>query len=295
MRKVLVVLIVAAALVLALSVPALAAQPTAKEAGSFQAQYAFAGVGNPEDPEEDFFGGVRAIEWNANQWNPTLPIPGFDKSKGGSFDCYFNDTVAMIEIWAPLDTPITPNMFVFGKQMNSATLTAAPVVLTYDGGNYPGTLEVRWEGVGDNFISDRGRASIRSPEPPGPWSMIDKHRGSFYVRFANATIAVTCPDLDYEKTVIVLLGPDYAYMLWNFEQVVVRSVTNSKGDGLPASTNKGSRRNPLHRLNSGRRLLRSSLENPIFLLRTERWPKGIQRPFRVHSSKARFLGSRDCG
>jgi hypothetical protein len=217
MRKVLVVLIVAAALVLALSVPALAAQPTAKEVGSFQAQYAFAGVGDPEDPEEDFFGGAQAIQWNANQWNPT--IPGFDKSKGGSFDCYFNDTVAMIEIWAPLDTPITPNMFVFGKQMNSATLTAAPVVLTYNSKNYPGTLEVRWEGVGD-VVSDGGRESIRSPEPPGPWSIIDKLRGSFNYRFANATITVKCPDLDYEKTVIVLLDPDYAYMLWNFEQVV---------------------------------------------------------------------------
>jgi hypothetical protein len=208
-------------LVVTLILPAAAfgANPETKEVGSWQAQYAFAAIGNPEDPEEDFVGAVRAIQWNANQWNPTLPIPGFDRSKGGSFDCYFNDRVADVEIWADLDTPITPNMFVFGNQMNSARLTAAPVVLTHDGENDPGTLEVHWEGVGD-VVSDGGRESIRLPEPPGPWSILDKHRGSFNYRFANATITVKCPDLDYEKTVTVLLDPDYAYMLWNFEQVV---------------------------------------------------------------------------
>ncbi len=74
---------------------------------------------------------------------------------------------------------------------------------------------MHWEGKGDVF-SDGGRESVRLPEPPGPWSIIDKDQGFFNAREANATITVKCPDLDYEKTV----SAGYAYMIWRFEQVV---------------------------------------------------------------------------
>jgi len=206
MKRLLLIGVLAVALLLALSVPALAAEPTTKDVGSFQAQEATVGLA------DDFSGFLLATQWNAN-------IPGVDTSEGGLAWCYFEDSAEGIVIQAGDPTvpiPMAPNQFSFGKNMNNAKLTI-PAVFTYDSHDYSGTVEVRWEGVGD-IGSEPASWSTRSPEPPGPWSLLEKVRISLEYRFADVTVTVKCPDLDYEKTVTA--PSPQGYMGWLFAQHV---------------------------------------------------------------------------
>jgi hypothetical protein len=183
-------------LLLVLSVPALAAQPTTKDVGIWQLQSASVGLAG------DLSGYLEVGQSNAN-------IPGVDTAKGGIAFCDFEDSAAGILIQANED-PLAPNRFAMGKGLNNAKLTI-PAAFTHDLDVCPGTVEVRWEGVGD-IGSYPDSWSARSPEPPGPWSLLEKGSISLEDRLADVTVTVKCRDLDYEKTVTA--PSPQGYMAW---------------------------------------------------------------------------------
>jgi hypothetical protein len=200
MKRLLLVGVLAVTLLLALSVPALAAQPTTKDMGSNQLEVAYAEL------EGDCAGYVYVMEWNVN-------YPGQYREKSDWAEGSFDDSLADISI-SFFQTPLQPDWFTFsGKSLNKAELTM-PAQFTYDGDEYAGTVEVRWEGVGDiSPFSEKNR--YRVPET-GKWTELFKDRSRWASRAAVATITFTCHDLEYQKT----CETETASLSWLFEHVV---------------------------------------------------------------------------